>query len=218
MKNITVITADVIGSKKYGKLQYNLMESLNKLKKHPAIIVPFSISRGDEIQGVLDGWLKAPEIIRNLKYTCRPMNLRIGIGFGSEEEENIRPSSWEMNGPAFYHARSALEELDRQKGYYSIIKSGISDFDNFINCIMLLVDTIQNKWTDKQWEAVQVYEEKGTYEEAAKFLNISMQNVEKRCKAANWKQLKRAETILAKTESYLKKFHHKDGEKVNFTF
>lgn len=192
MKKITVITADITNSRKYHLLQELLSEKLSKMKQHPAIICPFSISRGDEIQGVLEGWLKAPETVRNIRYCLRPMEIKIGIGIGHIEEKSIKLTSWEMNGPPFHQARSALEDAKKLRGYFTIIKTGVPKFDIFINCILLLIDSIQNKWTEKQWEAVQIYEESGTYELAAKVLKISMQNVEKRCKAANWKQLKQA--------------------------
>jgi len=210
VKKITVITADIINSRKNMQFSVNLMERLNKIK-HLEIISPFSLSRGDEIQGVIKGWLGAPEIVRYLRYRCRPLQIRVGIGIGSIEEELIQINSWQMNGTAFHLARTALEQVEKLKGITTVIKTGVTEFDEFINCIWLMVDTVQKKWTDKQWEAVHVYEESGTYEEASKVLGITMQNVEKRCKAAQWKQLKHAENTLAKIQTYLEKFHPLGG-------
>ncbi|MDA8229081.1 MAG: SatD family protein [Desulfitobacterium hafniense] len=214
---ITVITADIIESRKNPDYNKQLTDELLKLR-HPGIISPFSISRGDEIQGVVEGWLMQPELIRNLRYICRPCRLRIGIGIGFTGPELINSNSWSMNGPAFHLARSAVEEAHKLKGSSTVIKTGMDEFDSFINCICLLIDTIQKKWTDEQWEAVQAYEKWGTYEEASKYLDIAMQNVQKRCKAANWKQLSEAENTLKNVQSFLESLHPLKGENDNFTF
>ncbi|TEB07426.1 hypothetical protein Psch_00979 [Pelotomaculum schinkii] len=210
MKRITVVTADIINSKKNTEFLDATIERL-KFLKLPSIITPFSVSRGDEIQGVIEGWLKYPEIIRYLRYFCRPLQIRVGIGIGFIEEELIRDDSWKMNGNAFYLARAALEDVEKIKGALTITKTGTNEFDAFINCIWLLIDAVQKKWTVKQWEAVNEYEQSGTYEEASKALGISMQNVEKRCRAAQWKQLKHAEKTLSKAQAYLEKFHPSTG-------
>ncbi|MFW6311484.1 MAG: SatD, partial [Nanoarchaeota archaeon] len=57
---------------------------------------------------------------------------------------------------------------------------------------------LQSEWTDSQWEAIYYYEKKGTYKKAAEELNIAFQNVEKRCKAAKWKEIKFAEKSINK--------------------
>ncbi|MDA8233237.1 MAG: SatD family protein [Clostridia bacterium] len=202
MRKITVITADIIDSRNHPNFEKSLSAKLAKLD-HPAIISTFSISRGDEIQGITEGWLTAPEIIRYLRYHCRPLKLRIGIGFGAIEDDEIEKSSWLMNGPPFYLARTALEEVQKLRDTLTLIKTGESEFDKFVNCIWLLIDTIQDRWTDEQWEAVHIYDSNGTYEEASKQLGISMQNVQKRCKAARWNQINQAEKILKEIQSYL---------------
>jgi len=144
----------------------------------------FLLSRGDEIQGVLDGWLQAPEIVRHLRFSCRPLGLRIGIGIGVQEGP-IKANPWDMNGPAFHLARLALENARKKKDPSTIIKTGNQELDEILNCIWGLIDVRQTKWTDKQWEAVQAYEESQTYEGAARRLNITFQNVQKRCRVVS---------------------------------
>lgn len=206
MRKITVITADVVKSRE--NLDYlNELEDKLKTFKEPMIICPFSMSRGDEIQGVVEGWLKAPHIIRNLRNLCRPLKLRVGIGIGITKDSEIKTNSWQMTGQAFFLARMALEEVEKSGDSLTIVKTGISEFDEFINSIWLLIDTIQDKWTEKQWEAVQAYEKSGTYREASKILKISIQGVMKRCKAAQWSRLKKAEDTLGKIQTYLEKYH-----------
>lgn len=81
MKKITIITADIVNSRKHYGIVNSIVDKLIGIQ-HPNLITPFSMSRGDEIQGVTGGWLTNPEIIRRLRYLCRPLGLRIGIGLG----------------------------------------------------------------------------------------------------------------------------------------
>lgn len=205
MKKITVITADVINSRKNVVLLNNLPSRLARISGLP-VLCGFTMSRGDEIQGVVGGWLTEPQIIRNLRDVCRPLKLRIGIGIGRISESDIKNNPWEMSGQAFYLARNALDYTEKNEKFTTYVSTGFDEFDEFINSILLLIDTIQHKWTDKQWEAVQYYDKVGTYREAAELLNVSTQGVEKRCKIAQWKQIKYAEKALSKTEVFMEKF------------
>lgn len=205
MKKITVITADVINSRKNLGLINNLPSKLKQISEFP-VICEFTMSRGDEIQGVVEGWLTAPQVIRNLRDICRPLKLKIGIGIGNVVESDIRNNPWDMSGRAFYLARTALERVENNEGFITFLNSGFFELDEFINSVLLLIDAIQHKWTDKQWEAVQSYIKTGTFRESAKLLGLSMQGVEKRCKTAQWKQIKHAENILSKTEAFIEKF------------
>lgn len=210
MQRITVVTADVIESKNAGEYKLSLKRELSELQ-HPKLLSRFTLSRGDEIQGVLEGWLQTPEIVRQLRFACRPLKLRVGIGIGANAEP-IEVNPWNMDGPAFHLARSALDKVKRNKEPSTNIKTGSPELDDILNCIWLLIDARQNKWTDKQWEAVQAYEKYKTYEEASKNLRIRLQNVQKRCHAADWHQIKIAEKTLAKMETYAARFNLTEGE------
>jgi hypothetical protein len=210
-----VVTADIIESRSAGDYKKSLKRKLDELR-HPALLSPFTLSRGDEIQGVLEGWLRAPEIVRHLRLACRPLELRVGIGIGLQAEP-LEANPWEMDGPAFHRARSALDGAKRKKERSTTVRTGSPELDDLLNCIWLLIDVRQAKWTDKQWAAVQAYEKYATYEEASKKLGISLQNVQKRCRAADWQELKAAEKTLARTEIYAAWFNLVEGETEHFT-
>ena len=215
MLKITVVTADIMSSRKAGDYEPELKERLVSLQ-HPKLVSAFSLSRGDEIQGVLEGWLRAPEIVRHLRFACRPLRLRIGIGIGLQEGP-IEANPWNMNGPAFHLARLALEAAQKERHPSTVIKTGHRELDEVLNCIWGLIDIRQMRWTDKQWEAVQAYEESKTYEGAARRLNITFQNVQKRCRSADWHRLREAEKTLGKLEIYAAHFHLGEGENIDFT-
>lgn len=195
MERITVITADIISSRSLGRPVPGWASRLSQIRS-PSLLTPFTTSRGDEIQAVLKGWLQEPSIARRLRHACRPVNLRIGIGLGVLEGEISATSSWDMDGPAFHLAREALDGLKKARGPRTVVRSHDAWFDKVVTTIWLLIDTIEETWTQPQWDAIHVYETEKTYRQAAEQLGVRPQNVEKRCKSARWQSVREAETIL----------------------
>lgn len=191
MALVTVLTADVIASRARGDVGPFLAERLARLE-HPALLTPFTVSRGDEIQGLCRGSLTAPEIVRLLRYHCRPLSLRLGIGIGQGPVAGAA-SSWELSGEAFFRAREALERTKKRAGLLTAVASGDERFDAIAEALFGLLDAIWSRWTGEQWEAVMAYERYGTYEAAGRALGIAFQNVAKRCQAARWPAVRAAE-------------------------
>lgn len=208
MTKYTVITGDVVNSRDYNNLNEILNKSVQKINYPDNTVVPFKISRGDEVQAVFKGAVQFPKLIRQIRYRLLNIDIRFGIGFGEIDEKNDEISSWKMNGPAFYYAREALENTEKTNKFKTRFKSK-NKIDEAINTLLFLIDSFQSEWTDAQWEAIYYYEEKGTYKEAAKKLNIAFQNVEKRCKAANWKEVELAEKSI---NNLIKDFILVEGE------
>jgi|SRR6056297_1938226 len=195
MTKYTVITGDVIQSRKYNNISKKLKNNLKEINYPDNMVIPFSISRGDEIQAVFRGSLVFPNLIREIRYKLNNIDIRFGIGFGEINEENFEINSWNMNGSAFHNARESLEEIEKDNKFKTIFKSGYK-IDEAINTLLFLIDSFQAEWTDAQWEAIYYYEKEGTYQNAAEKLNIAFQNVEKRCKAAKWKEVELAEKTI----------------------
>ena len=191
----TVITADVVDSRHQSALLEAKKELVQGISS-PNLVAPFTFSRGDEIQGVYTGTFSSPNLLRQLRYICQPLQLRVGIGIGRVTSGLDARSSWEMNGPAFYRARQALDEVKKERHLLTKLVSGDQNFDQFLNALLALYDIIQSGWTPAQWEGVMVYEEQGTYKKAAAQLGVAFQNVEKRCRAANWWAIKQAENTM----------------------
>ena len=202
----TVITADVIDSRRQA---VKVEEKKNALAAitYPGLLTPFTISRGDEIQAVLAGAVLPLDLVRRLRYLCRPLALRIGIGTGRITSGLGSKTSWEMNGPAFFRSRQALEEVKKERRAFTGLRTGDPEFDRLAGALLLLIDTIASRWTAAQWEAVMIYEEKGVYQKAAEVLGIAYQNVEKRCRAARWWAVQKAEAALAEAVRELPRHH-----------
>jgi hypothetical protein len=196
MKLFAVITGDVIDSKKHPGYLEMLKESLSQIRT-PGLYTPFNVSRGDELQAVCDDLASLPVVIRNLRYICRPLKIRLGIGIGRIDNPIPGRNSWDMTGSAFIFARKALDLIKKSKMPQTVLVSEDSFFDQIFNMVYCLTDTIMNGWTPRQWEAVQAYEAGRTLVKAAGELKIAWQNVQKRCQAAKWDVIKRVEEELA---------------------
>ena len=195
MKLFAVITGDVIDSKKHPDSLETLKENLNQIQA-PGLYTPFNVSRGDELQAVCEDLTLLPVIIRNLRYFCRPLKVRLGIGIGRIDNPASSLNSWDMAGSAFIFARKALDLIKKSKIPQTVLVSEDPFFDRVFNMVYSLADTIMNGWTPRQWEAVQAYEAGRTLVKAAGELKIAWQNVQKRCQAAKWDVIKRVEEEL----------------------
>lgn len=209
-----MVTADVIDSRKSDLNQAALRQQLGQLE-HATLLVPFSLSRGDEVQGVVAGWLSTSQLVRRLRWFCRPHQLRVGIGIGYSE--GVLGDAWQMSGPAFFRAREALESIGAVKEPATRIATGAEGLDTLVNSVWLLLDTLMSQWTSGQWKAVMTYECAGTYAAAAEILGVAAQNVQKRCKAAHWNEVRQAEQSLSQVEGMLAVYHPLLGEKTNIT-
>lgn len=198
MRRVTVVTSDVVRSRALSWSAAELSMRLSVMSEQGGLLTPFAVSRGDEIQAVLDGWLQYPEVIRRLRYAVYPLALRVGIGLGELSDESLRHDPWSMNGEPFYRARRAVEQEKKTKVSVTRVISDFPEVDELVNSMYRLMDVMEQGWSQKQWEAIQTYERVGNYEQAASILGIRFQNVQKRCKAAHWHEIRHAESVLSR--------------------
>ncbi|MGB9780064.1 MAG: SatD family protein [Caldanaerobacter sp.] len=183
-----VITADIVKSRellKKGIKREFFLEAVNQANDlcSGSLFVPFSLMRGDEIQGIVADGDSLPKVVRKLRFSFLPAVLRIGIGIGEISTE-VKSTSWEMDGEAFYRAREALTSCG--DNVLTVVKMGAPFLENIVTALFTLIDALESKWTMGQWEAVIAYEIYGTYHKAAEILKVAPQNVSKRCHAAKW--------------------------------
>lgn len=115
-------------------------------------------------------------------------------------------NSWDMNGMAFYYARKALDNLKNDSSATTIsFFMGDSQWTVAIETILSLIDLATGGWTESKWKSVQMYDEYGTYDKAAKILNLTKQAVQGNCERADWEVIKSAERNLSKIFDYIDK-------------
>ncbi len=198
MMNKIVITADVIDSQKQTAFSKMIRERLKDMDI-PGLEFPFALSRGDEIQGILPEAGDVLATVRRLRYSLKPLEIRVGIGFGPIEEiSGEARTSWDLTGEAFFGSREALDKLKDEEIPKTVFHSGEMFKDLSVNSILALLDIMMNDWTDLQFKYVIFYEKLGTYEKVGKTLNVSAPNVQKACKRANWETVSRIEENVDK--------------------
>jgi len=195
MEQAIVVTADIVDSRK-GGFKRDKFEAVLRSLPFATILLPFAFSRGDEIQALVGSSLALPRLLRTVRFSLRPFDLRLGVARGNVESFSGKESSWEMDGEAFHRARENLDLLKRSPERKTCISGWDTLRDASANTIFLLLDTLQSEWTERQWEAVHAYEEAGTYRKAAKTMGIRLQNVQKHCQRAHWDVVQTAEGQL----------------------
>lgn len=194
-----VVTADIIGSRQVKDSARHAEKGLARLNElyRTETVAAFRLYRGDEIQGVLTLETDLPAFIRRFRFLLRPLPLRMGVGCGTITAGLGSEFSWQMDGSAFHYARQALEQIKSSRTPATRLAGPDEKKWRSINAFFGLLDAVQNRWSEKQWRAVEAYERRGTFKAAAQELGISPQNVYKRCHAAGWKAVAGAERYLA---------------------
>ncbi len=198
------ITADIVGSTEYYQrtgepLRPRLLEALGHVNTHhrDGLVVPFAITLGDEFQGLaLPG--ACPRVIYDLRLALSPLKCRVGVGISTIVSE-IAESTSLMEGPAFSLSREALNSAGGRKGRLTVYRADDPAAESAANTVSMLIDIIQSGWTDKQWEAVRLYDELGEQAAVGARLGASRQAAEDRLRRTNRAQIEDALGFLAAT-------------------
>ena len=194
-----VLTADIISSRKQGDAAARAEKGIAAFnaRYRSELAAAFTLYRGDEIQGALQERADLVRLIRRLRFHLQGLTLRIGVGKGAIATGLEKEYAWQMDGSAFHRSRAALDGLKGRRTASTSFAGEEAERWAVFNAFYGLIDTIENRWSAKQWQAVEAYEEAGTYEAAAARLGISPQSVAKRCQSASWKAVAKAERFLS---------------------
>ncbi len=216
------VIGDIISSKlikEREKTQDNLKKILDEinLKYDSLIAARFTITLGDEFQGLMRSPDKLIEAIDIIKSKIYPVRLRIGIGIGSIDTKIDKNAALGADGSAYHNAREAISSIKQSKHRYQQPQHGIKlcsgelhDYfeDELFNSIFVLCNSIENNWTDKQrnlvWDT-QFYQK--TQRELAKEYGINQSSIQRRLKASNYYAYKYAidniqNSLIVKWEKY----------------
>lgn len=215
------IIGDIISSKQMkNKERYDLqvkidtvLSEINK-KYHPEIAADFAITLGDEFQGLLKNAESLIEITDLIKYKLEPIEIRFGIGVGSIFTDINQNSSIKTDGPAFWHARYAVKQMQENKNYSNpkIILEAEDEMASWINMInesLKLCDYMEKRWTKKQKTLIREsilhfgHDSKIPQKELAKILGISIPAVNvhiKRSGYYNYLNLRKAISVALQKE------------------
>ena len=217
------LIADVIDSKMVQErfdLQKQLEKTLQTMNElfGEFIASNFTLTLGDEFQGLLKVDAPVFQIIDTLRSELTPTQLRFGIGLG-EILTAIDPlQSVGADGPAYWNARAAINLVHQKNDYGNTqiyFSSGKEKQDFFVNALIASGEAIRSGWRGSQEEILLdllkrcVYSENFSQQDLAQSLEINPSALSKRLKSSSIRVYLRGRAAalasiqsLAKGEAY----------------
>jgi len=194
-----VIIGDIRGSRFldnwtqiFNRIQAQLAEANRRFAAD--ILINFSVTIGDEFQGVLRTPRQAYDVCLRL-HSGIPTRLRIGIGVGSVERRFQKNQG--MRGTAFYRARTAIE-AGRKLERAILVRSASQPSDVAVNSLLNTVAALEARWTPRQRQLLGFYREhpSWTYDRLGRRFKVTKQAVSQILAAAGWDTLVEAEVAI----------------------
>ena len=217
------LIADVIDSKMVQErfdLQKQLEKTLQTMNElfGEFIASNFTLTLGDEFQGLLKVDAPVFQMIDTLRSELTPTQLRFGIGLG-EILTDIDPlQSIGADGPAYWNARAAINLVHQKNDYGNTqiyFSSGKEKQDFFVNALIASGEAIRSGWRGSQEEILLdllkrcVYSENFSQQDLAQSLAINPSALSKRLKSSSIRVYLRGRAAalasiqsLAKGEAY----------------
>ena len=178
--NYCVLTADIHQSRLQADRQSlqsqieNLLAAANA-EFQSEIQVPFSVTLGDEWQGVVKNLAAGYKLATFFLEEFHPTRLAIGLGEGRIETE-WRSRSAEMDGEAFHRSRQALDEA-KKKGRALYFSSSHPREDLLFNALARLLQIMREDWSEKQFRKFKVYKKFRNETKTAREIGVSQSDI-----------------------------------------
>ncbi|MDD4541660.1 MAG: SatD family protein [Eubacteriales bacterium] len=200
------IIGDIVDSKrlkdrKATQQKYKDILSDVNLKYSEDIAAKFSITLGDEFQGLLKNRSNIMKIISEIEMAMSPVEMRFGIGIGDINTDINFDNSREIDGTAYHRARRMIEEVKGIRSQHAGRDASLmicsedenEEIDELLNSILSVCTALKSKWTERQKEIIQAYllNEENQYK-AAKYLDIGQSSVSKALNNARFYSFKAA--------------------------
>jgi hypothetical protein len=205
-----VIIADVMASSSQAHLREVLGKKLAGISKQhlrrKLIKLPYSVTAGDEFQTITRDLAAIPSILLELRTALRPLSLRIGVGFGRIRGRIQAPVN-RLGGEAFQSARRAIESVKAGTSLkfeiLTAFQSPKPHFNETINLIYGLHDTLVLKITGKQWITIEEFLKRPSLERSSRILKLDASTVSRNLKRGYYWQIsetvKVAESLIKRT-------------------
>lgn len=211
---VAVLTADVIGSSRYGGADRRRLDQIlrrafvdveRRFRGAIHTRMAFRITAGDEFQCVIADVSRVFDVLTYLRATVAtgglepPIRFRASLGVGDISLPK-RDNPYEEDGTAFLRSRRGLEEMAKGRApvRWTKLLTGVTEADTAADAVLCLADYMQQAWTLPQWEAVRWSVLGLKREQVASKLGIAHQNVTKRLLAAGWSHFEVAAGFLRK--------------------
>ncbi|HKW35999.1 MAG TPA: SatD family protein [Candidatus Acidoferrum sp.] len=191
-----VLIADVIASSARKNMRAQLGNKLaaasEKHLNQKLIRFPYTVTAGDEFQTISTELAPVPALLLDLRAMLQPLPLRIGVGIG-EVAGRLQPPVNRLSGPAFQFARRGIDNVKAGSLFkfetLTAFASGNEHFDQTINLLYGLHDTLVSQITSKQWETIRQFLAQPALEQTAKRLKLDISTVSRNLKRGYYWQL-----------------------------
>ncbi len=195
------VIGDMVASKKLRRgqraaAQETLADVLSNLNLcwEGSVAANFTITLGDEFQGLLHGDSDAVSAALLLLYGMRRYPVRLAVGFGDIHTQINPAAAIGADGPAFHNARRMIESMKARHG--ARLRFALPDerVQRELNIVAALCDKLAEEWTDKQALAVHLMlmsrlrGERLTQTGLAALLNVSQPTVNDQLSAAGFNE------------------------------
>ena len=194
--------------------RYNIQNHFNEILQlinerfADNIASKFIITLGDEFQGLLCNSEPLFSILQEIEGEMYPIRIRFGIGIGPINTEINPERALGADGPAYNHARRAIEYLkqseNKKQTEAADIRISISEDIRLpvelINTTLLLLTTMKQGWSTQQRRVIRdMLAHRDTQSCIAKRLNISQPSVQKSLSGGNYYAYQEAITVIEQT-------------------
>ena len=191
-----VLIADVMASSARKNMRAQLAKMLaaasEKHLSQKLIRFPYTVTAGDEFQTIVAKLGSVPAVLLDLRTALWPLPLRIGVGIG-EVADRLEPPVNRLTGPAFQFARQGIDSVKAGSRFkFDVLTAFASEneqFDQTINLLYGLHDTLVAQVTARQWETIRQFLDHPTLEQTARRLKLDGSTVSRNLKRGYYWQL-----------------------------
>jgi len=175
-----VLTADVNRSRDIqdrAALQEQIQKAIHAVNRsfESNLVVPFTITIGDEWQGVLKSISKSYTAVLDFQIWFEGISVSFGIGEG-EILTPLAARSAEMDGEAFHRSRRALEEA-KLKNREVIFSTSDENIDRLLNALTSTLQLVRSRWTKRQRQKIELYKHLRNERRVAEKLKVSQADI-----------------------------------------
>ena len=141
MKQYACLIMDIENSKKYdvserNEIQQYMNQCINNLNGLFREDIQFEVtfSAGDELQGLFDNVVTALLYFRLFEILIAPVKIRAGVGVGDWTVKMESGLSTQQDGPAYHHAREAIDKVHGMQ--LQNIRICSDDMDDLVNYLL----------------------------------------------------------------------------------
>lgn len=215
------IIGDIKNSKKIenrNQIQIGLKKVLEDLNEvyQADISSKFTITLGDEFQGLLCKGTNVMNIIGEIERKMYPVKIRFGIGIGEITTGIISEMAIGADGPGYYMARNAIVYLKEEEKKNQTeaadtrieVDGGYEEITIMLNTILSLMTVIKESWSSRQQEIIwNLLEYQDSQSNVANRLCITQPAVHKALAKGNYYAYKSALDTVAKVLKEIRRDH-----------